>query len=72
MSGWRDISSAPKDGTPILTCIAGPTYYARSGWWDDEVKGWAVGEKADGGKIYMVLPPTHWMPLPEPPEANAA
>jgi hypothetical protein len=55
---WRDIATAPKDGTLVLLwCDAWP--FPRTGWtfnndpWQD----------CDAGRG----PPTHWMPLPQPP-----
>lgn len=72
MSEWRDISSAPKDGTDImLWChfslkpsIAICRYHesGRAGahgrfvWLDQ------------GGSTIAERIPTHWMPLPEPPQ----
>jgi Protein of unknown function (DUF551) len=57
------ISTAPKDGTKILTFQANETpggIMRVTFWRDDTVpKGWTVGE----------LAPTHWMPLPVPPSA---
>lgn len=60
---WRDITTAPKDGTEILVCDL-------RGWrcvasWDShvfrgEVAGWRDGQ------CYSVNP-THWQPLPSPP-----
>jgi hypothetical protein len=62
--GWRDIASAPKDGTPVLGFM--PTYYQGKGgqsviiflqghWMDN--RAWKVS-------------PTKWQPLPSPPEAE--
>ena len=60
---WQLISTAPKDGTKILTFQANETpggIMRVTFWRDDTVpKGWTVGERA----------PTHWMPLPVPPNA---
>jgi hypothetical protein len=72
---WRDISSAPKDGTHILVCEARPPYdnswtFAQrpptvAHWFEDQ----------DGGAFYLSVThteqppvkPTHWMPLPPEP-----
>ena len=69
MAEWMPIESAPRDGQKIL------------GWnkWDgvlvferyrygsnDRFEGWrAVYDCED-----FAGPPTHWMPLPEPPEVK--
>ena len=79
--GWRDIESAPKDGTRIL--IAGGTrqhpdsmggpepisqpYIAH---WDDLWKQWE-GNPVSHSDCYS-HEPTHWRPLPEPPAMHAA
>ena len=58
--GWRDIASAPKDGTPILaffldTCL--PVSF--------------VGRRFVSGLMPKAsIYPTHWMPLPAPPIAK--
>lgn len=54
---WQDISTAPKDGTEILT-YRRARLQAVAVWCGD---GWYV---SDGAKI---KDPTHWMPLPSPP-----
>jgi hypothetical protein len=60
---WQPISTAPKDGTKILTfgiseALGGVMRV--SSWRDDTVpKGWTGGENA----------PAYWMPLPVPPNA---
>ena len=58
--GWRDISTAPKDGTWILLS---QTYWVvpTVGFWADEDVGWSDGE------YYNLKGFTHWMPLPPPP-----
>jgi hypothetical protein len=77
--GWQPIDSAPKDGTEILVyCPAGQQ--AKSGWafgpaiqsvkWD--------GSLTHQNSMWWTLTgyheadawpePTHWMPLPPPPE----
>ena len=74
---WQPIETAPKDGTPILgarVCeyMDGSTYmdgaivmYERDGIGHT---GWAYM----GFLVSMVgsdVAPTHWLPLPAPPEA---
>jgi hypothetical protein len=61
-SEWRDISTAPKDGSPVLTWEPNSERVVENHWkdWGDELSHWAFGE------------PTHWQPLPEPPEAPHA
>jgi hypothetical protein len=57
MSGWEPIETAPKDRT-VLVYDEGAVFVSfwfevRGGWWDNGI---------------VDPPPTHWMPLPEPPE----
>ena len=82
MSKWRDISTAPKDGTEIIGCyfckwddqdasFYGPWTMAwRNGKWLPSWDGMRVVEHmSDFGTDYKTLDsnPSHWMPLPEPP-----
>lgn len=65
---WQDISSAPRDGTRILVYIPpryrGDTNWAVSDCWMDKYDlTWETPCEND-------VNPTHWMPLPNPPEAN--
>ena len=75
---WRDISTAPKDGTRILiyqpplkvgqpthTTLPASIYVAE---WTHTIDGsvWLEPE----GERYQAFTPTHWMPLPEPPNVE--
>ena len=65
MMEWQPIETAPMRGTEILLWAPkfdGPYYgrYEGKDWWvpDDPLnKPWTQ----------LITPPTHWMPLPEPP-----
>lgn len=63
MNDWRDISSAPKDGTEILlgTLKDGRWFHIMSDWWTSRDHGsfWHAWCRYD-------FNPTHWMPLPSP------
>jgi hypothetical protein len=77
MGEWRDIESAPKDGTQVLITggtfensmsMGGPGPYqavtiASYNYYGGE---WQ-GENAGGHDEYYWHHPTHWMPLPAPP-----
>jgi len=68
--GWQDISSAPKDGTTVQLWSAEDwtpqAHYCvrKQGWyveyWDADWQSYAESS---------VYEPTHWRPLPRPPEA---
>lgn len=87
MSEWRDIASAPRDGTPLLLyCHGGidiDPFYRPKGMSSDIVVGlWEVdADCPDGGRwssdvgdigeqLSPPINPTHWMPLPSPPETD--
>lgn len=84
MTQWQPIESAPKDGTEIIvihcthydaglgTIVDGPftASFCNDEWqssWDGE----EVAEYMDwsGTDYKSIMDPTHWMPLPSPPEA---
>ena len=84
MTDWRPIATAPKDGTEVLLAAPGRVTYGawsapsetprivyRDGFapepeWDEFEPYWA---SYDGGFTDQ-NPPTHWMPLPEPPKVG--
>lgn len=72
MAEWQPIETAPKDGTPALlfspydedmNCKGG-LIWVSGGW------GRAVINPYSWRGESNKEPPTHWMPLPEPPTVN--
>ncbi len=79
MTEWQPIETAPKDGTWILVlCPEGESkaepFIQVARWMEFEVsreKDWAWGPLDDyfgSYRWYLPSSPTHWMPLPEPPQ----
>jgi len=73
VEGWRDIATAPRDGTPILVANAcnGAVYDAR---WEERGgngPGWVDGV-IDLCEDEIVYSPSHWQPLPPPPAESEA
>ncbi len=74
---WQPIETAPRDGTHIL--VYPPTWYgefASIAYWHSELSGRCTEpywKRTDAlNRIIMCLenPPTHWMPLPPPPQTK--
>lgn len=84
--GWRDIASAPKDGTRVL--LKGSLSHSALG--EHVVEGWWTGDFFDGGSSYSgwtngveiewgdsgfggpeEVVATHWRPLPAPPSPRS-
>ena len=72
-NGWQPIETAPRDQALILfgsqrphdmVFMAGPSVFA--GYWDIIDGAWCATGSTWAGPFYD---PTHWMPLPPPPEA---
>ena len=58
---WRDIASAPKDGTAVILFAAGDM--AVCYWRDDaSLKGWTWGLGMQFKRA------SHWQPIPAPPQ----
>jgi hypothetical protein len=65
-ANWRSIETAPKGRKAILVyCEENKSSYAVC-W--DVYDGWRV---FGASGIQLVPKPTHWQPLPEPPESEA-
>lgn len=76
MSEWQPISTAPK-GKPVLLWAGGSVSVGEHGTaaWQTEWNGLVDGELAwaggyDNAGLATVHNPTHWMPLPDPPDAG--
>lgn len=79
--GWRDIESAPKDGTRVLlwSSTSGGVWW---GYWavhganwqptDTGEDGWTSGAVNYSAELVVYIDPTHWRPLPAPPLQEAA
>ena len=57
---WQPISTAPKDGSFIL--LATPKGRIADGFWSLVYGVWSWP--------YVMVEPTHWMPLPTPPKRS--
>lgn len=73
-TGWQPIDTAPKDGTRVLlcdACFAYPKAYpqcvAQGFWLETGHWGYWADRISDFQLVWFA--PTHWMPLPEPPNA---
>jgi hypothetical protein len=76
---WQPIETAPQDGTPLWLFVDKTRFGKRLllGWWDtsyidEDQPSWTILRK-DGSVDFLLDAygqiPTHWMPLPFPPEA---
>lgn len=66
---WQPIKTAPTDGSWVWGFTLGaPVYRAYAVWFFDEWANYWVNVLDDD---IPITPPTHWMPLPEPPEDSA-
>lgn len=72
MSKWQPIESAPKDGTEVILAIPVPRegvtlvkvgFFLRKGGWKAAYGAGGLFDWSRGDAN-----PSHWMPLPEPPE----
>jgi hypothetical protein len=73
---WQPIETAPKDGTEVLVWNGGNdgfyttpgqmgvAYWGRQGF-PERKRAWCASDCCDGVTTYT---PTHWMPLPAPPQ----
>ena len=64
MSDWQPIETAPKDGTAVLGYHSGKMTTVYFEFWGGPWKLVAPGSCAEEDD----WEPTHWMPLPSPPQ----
>ncbi len=83
---WQDISTAPKDGTEILgyrsdcdviliryTSMDAFLTESEMDGYDEETifkEDWFFADFVKGGRLQDDEVPTHWMPLPSPPQSR--
>lgn len=74
-TNWQPIETAPRDGTRVLLFRHGPNNQIVCGWWNTDCYAkrprsyWSHDfERICGTIDARQNPPTHWMPLPEPPQ----
>lgn len=79
MSDWRDISSAPRDGTSVIlwTSTDNPedASYVRDLLYGEHLNEVQIGyfnEDLQEWSTTHIGKPTHWMPLPSTPTAPAS
>jgi len=73
MSNWQDMATAPKDGTYILLSCPKPLGVITGCYDNDKYAKKPRPYWMDRGTFWGVLrtrqnQPTHWMPLPAPPQ----
>lgn len=70
MSEWRPIESAPRDGTLLLLAVPGGVTVGRWVRHRAYAQCWAwMAEPWPQCDFLFALEPTHWAPLPPPPES---
>ena len=65
-AGWQSIETAPKDGQAILVTDGRDCYCVE---WNEELDWWTVDGNKLGPFRLRGSAPTHWMKLPEAPNA---
>lgn len=75
MSGWRTIDTAPKDGTWVDVWCDDSKGYAPGRftcvtWLDGAWRFPSYMSKPGTPGQALVTQPTHWMPIPGPPETE--
>lgn len=63
MSEWQPIETAPPYGAQVLLIGKYPT----GNGWSDVYHGWRNAGGSNWDRWPHNFKPTHWMPLPEPP-----
>lgn len=61
---WRPIETAPKDGTRIIV------YRALEPGYEHELIGFDMWRNGNWYRSRRAMRPTHWQPLPPPPEQS--
>lgn len=67
---WKTIDTAPRDGSYILTYSnAACVDMIRNSFWDEYEGEWMYYTSTCGIENFdTIFSPSHWMPLPTPPQ----
>jgi len=68
--GWRDIATAPRDGTYILGYRSNGDISRCRVIPRDDCEMWEFGNTSGAYEFYPRIRPTHWRPLPPPPQGR--
>jgi hypothetical protein len=78
MNDWQPIETAPTDGRWLMLFVPDEIPEQVVGYWgwtdlpkdhEDFWEGWLYADEILSNHVPEGPAPTHWMPLPEPPEA---
>ncbi|UXO93952.1 hypothetical protein Pan3_30 [Pseudanabaena phage Pan3] len=64
---WRDIETAPRDGTRV-TVGSTDGWVVGDAYWCEEDESWRELNNHPTDVWGWPIEPTHWQPLPPPPE----
>ncbi len=72
MSEWQRIETAPRDGDILVARLDpdGSDWYAVAQWWVDVFAFMYADSRQSKHPILLCFEPTHWMPLPAPPQED--
>ncbi len=66
---WEPIKTAPMDGTHIFVSDG---FFMRMAFWSPTQKRWVDFNKGFDEIKDLSFTPTHWMPIPDPPNKEKA
>lgn len=73
VSGWREMVDAPRDGTRVDLWVLWPEDGTASreadAYWNADAEEWQLGQYHAGQYVERPIP-THWQPLPHPPQSG--
>lgn len=68
MTAWQPIETAPRDGTFVILCAFDVILDGGIRYTSDPYCSWRFKDSNEWAGWPHRFPPTHWLPLPEPPD----
>jgi hypothetical protein len=68
MNEWQPIDTAPRDGRTIIAYRPTDPPHIEGMYWANYEKDNGAWHWSYDGESSLTIPPSHWMPLPEPPQ----